>query len=457
MPGFDFVGGSDDTGTPFVSPNVQILEQVDLLKKQGVRVIILMEREGRFVSDDAAARSYYGIDVVITGNPSSEFAVGKSSANGPFSLIRELDKELVGGAFVDYPIVQEDSEGQPILILATWSQYAYIGHLIVEFDMAGNVVDWDQDRVGPIATTSTAVSLLADFTNTSTMLEPTSGVAEIFESLSSTPSITSGFAVVATTTTPLLNVFGRFRETNLSVLVAEAYLWKATQLGREAGVLTEDETVDVSLKSLGGVRSDILGPNIIRLSIQSTLAFNNQISILRLTLDQLLAALENGFSSNISYSGRWPTVSGIKVIYDESKISLPGLDSVSVPSRVKYLSLVNQDEGNDGSGNELVLVDNFNVVVDNQNENGEPRTFTIATADYLVGGGDDYQSFPVATKLLESDFGEQQALEDYIVEVLGGVVDRVDPPTNPPILSVSEASEATATATTIRVGGPTRL
>ena len=179
--------------------------------------------------------------------------------------------------------------------------------------------------------------------------------------------------------------------------------------------------VDAAIKNIGGIRVGILGPNIIRLSVQSSLPFDNKITIVRLTLDQLLAALENGVSATVIDSARLPSLAGMKLIYDESRPKLEGLESVTSPSRIKYLAMFLDEDGIDVR----VLVEDFQVVVP------PDESLTIATVNFLVSGGDQYAGLAAGEVVLETGIGEQQILEEYISIRLDGIVDIEDPPPNP--------------------------
>ena len=76
------------------------------------------------------------------------------------------------------------------------------------------------------------------------------------------------------------------------------------------------------------------------------------------------------------------------------------------------------------------------VVPVRQHQGDLSRTFVLATNDFLSTGGDGYAAFAVATKLATTDIGEQQILEQYIQEALGGVVDLPDPPADPRVTRV---------------------
>jgi 2',3'-cyclic-nucleotide 2'-phosphodiesterase (5'-nucleotidase family) len=162
---------------------------------------------------------------------------------------------------------------------------------------------------------------------------------------------------------------------------------RATVRGEEAAIgnliadaMRQAVDAEVALTNGGGIRADReypAGMTLTRADIFAELPFGNKTVKLVVTGDKLRAALESGFSMTSAGAGRFPQVSGMVVEVDLSK--LPG-------TRVRS-----------------VLV------------NGAPldpaRKYTLATNDYLAGGGDGYLAFkdaarlisPVDAKLMASD------------------------------------------------------
>lgn len=160
----------------------------------------------------------------------------------------------------------------------------------------------------------------------------------------------------------------------------------------------------------------IVGPSIIVLTIRAALAFNNKLSILELTVRQLVAAAENSVSRNPAADGRFPQVAGMLLEFDPSNSGVEGQMELDTPSRVKTLIVTKADGTTD------VVIDNFTVQGDLS------RTFVVATNSFLTTGGDGYAAFSVANRLGETTLGEQRILQDYIMEELGGTVSLEDPP-----------------------------
>ncbi|WP_306061177.1 bifunctional metallophosphatase/5'-nucleotidase [Natronococcus wangiae] len=151
----------------------------------------------------------------------------------------------------------------------------------------------------------------------------------------------------------------RTRESNLGNFVADAM---------------RDETgADLALMNGGGIRSDALyGPGeITNRTIVGILPFPNDVVILEVTGEILRVALENGVSQIEDLSGRFPQVSGFSYTFDPD---------APVGERVREVCI-----------------------------RGEPvdpsATYTLATNDFIAGGGDGYEMLADATVLRYSNAG----------------------------------------------------
>lgn len=406
IPGLDFFGGRDEKNQPLVSAVDQVLEQVKLLERKGIRKIFLLDHAQDFTGDPLSANRLRGVDVIIAAGSTGFMA--RPKADGPFNLLRPEDSP---GA--DYPTVRSDSEGKPVLVINSDQQYRYVGNLIVTWDFHGNIVKVD-DRSGPVATTYEAIRALEVVTGKPA--EAPAKVQSAFASLISTPLIQDAFSVVGETVFPLngLRADVRTRETNLGRVAADSTLWAARRD-------FPNIDIDVALKNGGGIRDTITGPAIIRLTVKAALAFDNKLAVVELTGDQLLAAMENAVSRFPSADGRFPQIAGMTLEYDPSKLGQQGLASVTTPSRIRKLVVTR------ANGSPDVLVDNFTAQGDLS------RTFVMATNSFLATGtgGDGYASIIAGEELAVTQSGEQQILEEYIQDALGGRVNVADPPPQP--------------------------
>jgi 2',3'-cyclic-nucleotide 2'-phosphodiesterase (5'-nucleotidase family) len=167
---------------------------------------------------------------------------------------------------------------------------------------------------------------------------------------------------------------------------------RATVRGQEAAIgnLIADATrsavgADVAITNGGGIRADKeypAGTKLTRADVFAELPFGNTTVKLELTGDQIVAALENGFSQVREVAGRFPQVSGLSVEVDLTEP--PG-------SRVKSVTV-----------------------------GGAPldpaKTYTVATNDYMASGGDGYKAFIGAKNLIDASAAQLMASQviDYI-------------------------------------------
>lgn len=158
------------------------------------------------------------------------------------------------------------------------------------------------------------------------------------------------------------------------------------------------------------------------MTIRAALAFDNRLSLIELTGDQMIAAMENSVSRAPALDGRFPQVANMQLEVDLTRPGLEGETSLEVPSRIRSLVITKADGSSD------TLISDFSAQGDLR------RTFTLATNSFLLTGGDGYAAFTVANLLGETDLGEQKLLEDYIVNTLGGLVEIDDPPPSPRVV-----------------------
>ena len=153
---------------------------------------------------------------------------------------------------------------------------------------------------------------------------------------------------------------------------------------------------DVALTNGGGIRADKVyppGTTLRRRDIRSELPFGNKTVLLEVSGADLLAALENGVGGVEMGAGRFPHVSGMAFRFDASKP--PG-------SRIAGVTV-----------------------------GGEPldrsRTYRLATNDFLGRGGDGYDMFAGAPRLIDAAAGKLMAAQ--VIEAIaaaGEIAPRVE-------------------------------
>ncbi|MDX6610985.1 MAG: 5-nucleotidase / UDP-sugar diphosphatase [Blastocatellia bacterium] len=185
---------------------------------------------------------------------------------------------------------------------------------------------------------------------------------------------------------------GRTRETNTGDFVADAF--------RNATLS------DVAIMNGGSIRADdVLKPgDLTRRDVLSLLPFKNRVIKMELSGATLRAALEHGVarSAEDAEPGRFPQVSGMRYVFDATR--KPG-------SRITSLTV-----------------------------NGRPlddrKTYTLATTDYVAGGGDGYEMLKSGRLLIAPAQGQfdsdvlQKAISSVraIAPKTDGRITRLDKP-----------------------------
>ena len=359
--------------------NMQILAGVlqplvDQLTDQGINKIILVSHLQQVSLEKELIGLLSGVDVVLAGGSDVLFANDGEAAPG------DTPEE-------PYPLVSQDADGNPALIVGTPGEYSYLGKLIVDFDDDGVVVVNPGNGSRTIPTTEVSVeefampNPFAPGTKAELVMRLSNAVQGVIESQDG-------------------NIFGRTtvflegrreqvrtQETNLGNLTADANLAIAQSF---------DSEVKASLKNGGGIRAQIgeivdLGggnvslnpppanPNtgkqegqVSELDIKNSLRFNNALSILELSAQDLLDVVEHAVSATEpgSTPGQFPQIGGMAFSFDPD--NAPG-------ERVQ--SLVLQDADNNTTE---VIAQNGAVVGD------ADRVIKIVTLNFLADGGDGY-------------------------------------------------------------------
>ena len=349
---------------------------IDAMRAEGVNKIVLASHLQQIQLEQQLAGLLDGVDVIVAG--------------GSDTLLADETDQLRSGDTADagYPILTEDAGGNPVAIVSTDGEYSYVGRLVVEFDDNGviNPASIDPAASGNFATTDAVVSQVAGSEDPFADGSKASIVQELVNGVEGVVAEQDG------------NTFGqtqvfldgrresvRTEETNLGNLTADANLATAQEV---------DESVVVSLKNGGGIRAPIgqvggssqnpefLPPqanqdtgksdgDVSQLDIVNSLRFNNELTLITLTPEQLLQVLEHGVSASEPgrTPGQFPQIGGVAFRYDESKPE---------GERVERVTLT----GNDGEP--ITLVEDGTLT-----GNG-PESIRVVTLNFIANGGDGY-------------------------------------------------------------------
>ena len=181
----------------------------------------------------------------------------------------------------------------------------------------------------------------------------------------------------------------RLRENALCDLVADAY--------RAAG------QTQITFINSGAVKNELKAGDITFQNILSILPYSNDVMTASLSGQTLLDALENGAARLPVADGKFLQVSGMTFTIDQTK-----------ESTVQY----------DSDGHFVAVMGDYRVT--DVRVGGEPldltAEYTVTTSDYLLSGANGYDMLKEADVLLNMMTPDNEVVEKYIRDTLGGVI-----------------------------------
>ncbi len=418
----DFDGNPTAAQLDALAAEIQADVDELLAANPDINKVVLLAHMQQISIEQALATRLKNVDIIVAGGSNTR-------------LFDENDITRPGDSDQGtYPIFTTDADGNSVAVVNTDGNYKYIGRLVIDFDENGLLIadSYDSTVSGAYATDDAGVVRL----NAEGLVDPE--VQDIIDTIEDV-IIASESNVFGVSDVFLNGTRGsvRIEETNLGNLTADANLAIAKET---------DSSVVISIKNGGGIRNDIgrtvvpsgsTGevdrlPNeaipeagkpaggISQNNIANALSFNNGLTLLTVTAQELFDIIEYGVGASSpddsNTQGRFPQVAGIQFSFDLTK---------EENDRVQSL-VVLDEEGNDAD----VIVQNGELVGDAN------RTFRLVTLDFLAGGGDGYP-FPVdadadvvsitaadeASRTGEATFApdgsEQDALAEYLADNFG--------------------------------------
>ncbi|MGM3306877.1 choice-of-anchor I family protein [Anabaena sp. WFMT] len=361
----------DPTAIAALAAEIQI--SVDALKETGINKIILLAHMQQISIEQQLAGLLTDVDVIIAGGSNTRLTDDTD---------RLRDGDTKQG---NYPILTKSATDENVAIINTDGNYKYVGRLVVEFDEDGKIIpeSINPNISGAYATDAQGVADL----NAQDLVDPeikaiTDALREVILELDS-------------------NVFGitevflngdradvRTQETNLGNLTADANL---------NYIKTLDPTTVVSLKNGGGIRNNIgridtppgatatvkLPPQgnplsgkpdggISQPDLQNALSFNNALSLITVTAEQLKQILEHGVAATApgATPGQFPQVGGVSFSFDPTK---------PAGERIQNAAILHEN----GTIRDI-------LVQDGQIQGDQNRGIRIVTLTFLADGGDNY-------------------------------------------------------------------
>lgn len=362
----------------------EIQPWIDSLKNNhGINKIILVTHLQQVQLEEQLATLLNDVDVIIAG--------------GSDAILANANHRLNSGStpYKSYPILATNNSGDPTAIVSTDGEYSYVGRLVAEFDANGVLIPSSIDSTisGPYISDSTMV---ANTWGSANAFANPNGKAALVDSIASAVRgvVTVKDGNITGKTDVFLNgerTSVRTEETNFGNISADANLWVAKSF---------DSNVLVSIKNGGGIRAAIgevretspgvynyLPPQanplsgkatgeVSQLDIENSLRFNNRLSVLDLSANDLKAVLEHGVSAWAvgATPGQFCQVGGIRFSFDPAQ---------NAGSRIQS----------------AIIVDTAGTAVDTLVKGGSvfgdtTRIIKTVTLNFLAGGGDGY---PFAT------------------------------------------------------------
>jgi 5'-nucleotidase / UDP-sugar diphosphatase len=405
-----------------VAPAVQA--EADRLTEMGVDKIILISHLQNIAEDQALAPMLSGIDVMIAGG-------GDELLANPWNPLSPGDApSAVVGA---YPLTATDADGNSLPIITTAGQYKYVGRLVVQFDKAGEVIDVDEQRSGPVrvigfddgnpATTDHIVA--PDLAVQSQAVEPVNAFVAGLAS-----NVLAQSEVALDGTRPTI----RLRETNLGNLTADSLLWQAQQSAAEFGV----DSPQIALQNSGGIRNETLIPAgpITELHTFQILAFSNFVSVMEdvpaMRLKDLLETSISALPNNNGRFGQWAGLSFTFDVAEPGRVINSTTCAVSAPGeRVQTITVGGVLIYDASLGADPWLVDETTWTVDMASND-----FTFR--ENAAGFGGDCYDFGDAVPFTTVGQTYQQALVNYLTspDGLNGLISAAQYPVVPPATRV---------------------
>lgn len=312
-------------------------QQVKALEAQGINKIVVLSHLG-YTVDQELAEAVEGIDIIVGGHSHTQ-----------------LNEAEVHHA-----------DGEPTLIVQTGEYNKYLGQLDVVFNEDGVLTAWQDKLISIDAQNDAGEYLIKGDADSEAKLKE---YKEPLEELKQT--------VIGKTSVNLDGERGNVRtqETNLGDLVADGMRAKVMSIVKESDVQGY-----VTIQNGGGIRASIGAGDITLGHLLTTMPFGNNLAAVKMTGEEIIAALENGVSGVESGEGRFPQVSGMRFYYDSTKAG-DVIDAVTGAKTQQGSRIVKvQIKQADGSYSDL-----------------DPKAYYIvATNSYMADGGDFYQSMKQA-------------------------------------------------------------
>ena len=336
-----------------------------------------------------AARAEGADYVIVMGHIGNETECAPWMYSDVISHVSGIDAWLDGHSHDTDQVIMQDKDGKDVVRTACGTKLANIGALHITRDgaISSELYSWHSSVAAPKLlnidnAAAEAVSAATDELNAK--------LAEVVAN--TTVDLIINDPVAKTDDGKAVRIIRR-AETNLGDLCADAYLDQSGE-------------ADIAFVNGGGIRVPINKGDITLNDILKVHPFGNSLTVIEVTGQQVLDALEWSVHALPGEFGGFDHVAGLTFEYDAT------IDSPCVQDEKGFFDHV--DETMERRVRNVLVA-------------GEPidpeAVYKLASHDYqLLNNGDGYTMYDGATVLQESVKLDNQVLIDYITEALGGSI-----------------------------------
>ena len=193
----------------------------------------------------------------------------------------------------------------------------------------------------------------------------------------------------------------RTEETNLGDLICDAMLWSVLKDASELKVAEENV---VALTNGGGIRAPIAKGDVTMNDVHTVLPFGNTVAVVYVTGAELLEALEASCAFVPEAVGGFPQTAGLQITLNTD------------------LDYDAGDQYPDSTYNRPKSIQRVTIDSVNGLPFDEEATYAVVTNNFCAAGGDTYYAFKAASDQFDTSIPMDEALVNYVKEVLGGVI-----------------------------------
>lgn len=355
----------------FADESETVREEAELLKQQGVNIIVVISHCGLDVDMEIAEKAGSDIDIIVGGHSHTFLYTGDHPT-------------IPGTPQGEYPTVVTQPGGHKVLIVQAAAYTKFVGDIVLFFDEAGIIQRWEGNPV------YLGADVVPDPEVVQALIPWKSAVAE------------QGGRRVGSSLVDLLKSNCNVAECNLGSLLADSMAAAFIPLA-EPGHWTYGA---VAMLAVGGIRVSMFKGGISYGSLMEVIPFENLLVCVKLRGDYLLGVLE--------YS--------VEKSWDEDKFN--GANMLQLAGlRVEYN--VTKPVG---ERVQAVEVRCYDCMVPSYSPLQPLKYYRVITNSFIVGGGDGFHLFPQHGRNKRFGPVDNVAFEDYLKQrspVIQGIDGRI--------------------------------